>query len=99
MEAFWKIIRLSKWVNVNKNENKTNSFRLIFRLGRKYVYEAYEKVKSTPVDEIKETTILNELLRNKERYGFSTNDVLGFTLGMIFAGIETVYLKYFLPQL
>ncbi len=53
--------------------------------------EAYEKIKSKPVGDIKETTILNELLINREKYGVTTNDILGFMLGMIFAGIETVF--------
>jgi hypothetical protein len=58
------------------------------------VNEAYEKIRSKPIGGIKETTILNELLINREKYGVTTNDILGFMLGMIFAGIETVYFLF-----
>ena len=52
--------------------------------------EAYNKVKSMPVDEIEVKSILNEILINKEKYNVSINDIIGFMLGLIFAGIETV---------
>ena len=67
--------------------------KLLLSIGRNYVNQAYDKVKSMSKKELEdeEKTILKELLINKDKYKTDLNETLSFMVDMLGGAIETVF--------
>ena len=69
------------------------ALKLLLSIGRNYVNQAYDKVKSMSKKELEdeEKTILKELLINKDKYKTDLNETLSFMVDMLGGAIETVF--------